>query len=629
MTSRKEIYDKYFHSNIFNTEPILNESLPPARIKISQSSLNNTKNDIFNTEKNPIKPNITKKGIKRLGVYSKLYGSDIFCQTQPIENDKKKKDGVRKIRNANNFSTCLDSMKNNEEYIKNLKNYSKIHRAEKKEYNPDKYLVKESAAERYYKEVYEPHGSSVLPERHYSAGPENKQIYAEKKKFLKKELTQYNDCGADKKKKPGVHEGQNEDKKIFAKKKNDWTEKNSSGFHYVESTTNPQNNAKINKLLYLQSHLFKDNEKTKQNENNPNLNVEKINSRIEEEKAKIDRHERYHLGNENQKRDLKDNDRSLWGSVHTKWEKSNLDWRDPQTELMFGTGISQDVNNNFGPNGPNAFQRKLNNLADTKNKDTINEEKKIPINDIQKPPSEEVVNSQALEKVEEVLNEIPNLKEDKKFKIKMNATTSTLNPEIEWDKKAKTLNRFYTNRKSFNRSDNKNKQIITKIGDPTVNKEKKNEKKLGCDYSDYVLSYPTKGQFEKFEEGEIKKIFGIKGVQIYDVQKNMFDKGTYNTIKFKVAENEDEKSLKKKMDEITKDFEKQNYKVLINKQEKKDLKKNFKNLVGKPGSKMLIINENIVDGKEVKLTKIPDKVKYKNSFSKQYGLINNQYKKNK
>ena len=109
----------------------------------------------------------------------------------------------------------------------------------------------------------------------------------------------------------------------------------------------------------------------------------------------------------------------------------------------------------------------------------------------------------------------------------------------------------------------------------------------------------------------------------------MFDKGTYNTIKFKVAENEDEKSLKKKMDEITKDFEKQNYKVLINKQEKKDLKKNFKNLVGKPGSKMLIVNENIVDGKEVKLTKIPDKVKYKNSFSKQYGLINNQYKKNK
>ena len=188
MTSRKEIYDKYFHSNIFNTEPILNESLPPARIKISQSSLNNTKNDIFNTEKNPIKPNITKKGIKRLGVYSKLYGSDIFCQTQPIENDKKKKDGVRKIRNANNFSTCLDSMKNNEEYIKNLKNYSKIHRAEKKEYNPDKYLVKESAAERYYKEVYEPHGSSVLPERHYSAGPENKQIYAEKKKFLKKRI---------------------------------------------------------------------------------------------------------------------------------------------------------------------------------------------------------------------------------------------------------------------------------------------------------------------------------------------------------------------------------------------------------------------------------------------------------
>lgn len=57
------------------------------------------------------------------------------------------------------------------------------------------------------------------------------------------------------------------------------------------------------------------------------------------------------------KRDLSNNDRSLWGSVHSKWEKSNLDWKDAQTELMFGPGLSQDVNNNFGPNGPNAFQK--------------------------------------------------------------------------------------------------------------------------------------------------------------------------------------------------------------------------------------------------------------------------------
>ena len=60
------------------------------------------------------------------------------------------------------------------------------------------------------------------------------------------------------------------------------------------------------------------------------------------------------------------------------------------------------------------------------------------------------------------------------------------------------------------------------------------EKKSGHDYEDYVLTYPTRSQFEKYDEGEIKKIFGTKGLNIYDVQKNMFDKDTYNTIKFKV-----------------------------------------------------------------------------------------------
>jgi hypothetical protein len=191
--------------------------------------------------------------------------------------------------------------------------------------------------------------------------------------------------------------------------------------------------------MYLQSNLFKEYDDSNKNENNPNinLNVEKINSRIEEEKAKNDRYERYHLGNENQKRDLTNNDRSQWGAVHTKWEKSNIDWKSPEAELMFGTGISQDVNRNFGPKGPTAFQRKLNQLADTKNKDTISEEKKVPINNLQKPVSTKVVNGEGLEKVEEIINEMPNLKEDKKLKIKMEATTSYLMMKMIGIKKLK------------------------------------------------------------------------------------------------------------------------------------------------------------------------------------------------
>ena len=631
MTSRRQIYDKYYNSNIFNSNPDLRDTAPTVRVRQPQSSLANTKDALFNTEKNPPpKEAVTKKGVKRYGVYSKIYGSDIFCQTQP--NEVKKREGVRKIRNANNFSNCMESMKNNEEFSQNLKKYTETHRAQKKEYNPDKYLRVENAAERYYKEIYDPHGSTVLPERNFSAGPNNKQAYADKKKNFNKEMAKYNDCGADGKKKSGQHEGFHTDKKIHVKKKTEWTEKNSGGYHFVDSKTNPQNNCKINKQMYLQSHLFKDNDNTQQNDINPitDENIENINRRIEEEKAKNDRYERYHIGNENPKRDLTNNDRSLWGSVHTKWEKSNIDWKSPETELMFGTGVSQDVNQNFGPKGPNAFQRKLNQLADTKNKDTISEEKKVPINNLKKPPPNEVVNSAGLEKMEEILNEMPNLKEDKKLKIKMDATTSLLNGECDWDQKAKTLNRFYTNPNFNNMHKNKKKEVVIKVGQKDkIENEKEISTKTGHDYCDYVLSYPTKGQFEKYEEGDIKKIFGNKGIHVYDIQKNMFDKGTYNTIKFKVRENEDEGNLKQKMDEVKKELEKKDYKIEINPEKKKSIKKNSKNFVSNPGAKLGILNENIGNYNNAKHTKIPDKIRKKNSFSKQFVQINYGYKKNK
>ena len=623
MTTRKEFFNKYYNSDIFNSNPVQTEAKPSVRVRVSQTSLANTKNDLFNTEKTQ-PTETTNKGVKRSGVYSKIYGSDIFCRTQP--NEVKKREGVRKIRNANNFSNCMEGMKNNEEYSKNLKNYAAEHRVEKKDFNPDKYMKKETAAERYFKEVYDPHGSTVLPERVFSAEPQNKQKYAEKKKNFNKEMAKYNDCGADGKKKYGEHEGSNNDKKIFVKKKNEWTEKNSGGYHFVDSKTNPQNNAKINKQMYLQSNLFKDNDEAKKNENNPNLNVEKINTRIEEEKAKNDRYEKYHLVNDNPKRDLTGNDRSQWGAVHTKWEKSNLDWRSPETELMFGTGLSQDVNKDFGPKGPNAFQRKLNQLADTKNKDTISEEKKFPINNIEKPPSTNTVNGEGLEKIEEILNEMPNIKDDTKLKIKMDATTSVLAGDNDWYRKSKTLTKFYTNPNFLNKNKSKNTELTIKVG----NKDKKeNETKSGHDYCDYVLSYPTKSHFEKYDEGDIKKIFGSKGVHIYDIQKNMFDKGTYNTIKFKVRENEEQGNLKQKMEEVKKDLEKKDYKVEIIPEKKKDNKKNIKNFVSNPGAKLGIINENIGNYNNAKHTKMPEKIRKKHSFSKQYVQVNYSYKKNK
>ena len=108
--SRKQIHEKYFNSNIFNNDPALSSEIPKVRVRQPQSSLIKTKDDLFNTErKTPVEPS-KKKSVKRFDVYSKIFGSDIFCKTNP--NEVGKKQGLKKIRNANNYSSCFDSMKN-------------------------------------------------------------------------------------------------------------------------------------------------------------------------------------------------------------------------------------------------------------------------------------------------------------------------------------------------------------------------------------------------------------------------------------------------------------------------------------------------------------------------------------
>jgi hypothetical protein len=297
---------------------------------------------------------------------------------------------------------------------------------------------------------------------------------------------------------------------------------------------------------------------------------------------------------------------------------------------MFGTQALKDLKQEFSPKGPNAFQRKLNQLADTKNIDIINEEKKQPINTIQKPISQDVVNDMGIGKWEQILEEIPNIKEDKKRKLKMDATTSLLNDDKELEKKAKTLNNFYTspNKEIINKK--RKKQVTDKIGNKKgINNNKNLEEKCGHDFTDYVLSYATKGTFEKFGENDIKKMFEKNGVHIYDIKKNLFDKGTYNTIKFKVRDDiNGQEALKQKINDIEKNLGK-NYNVKIEKEKKKNLKINSKNFCSNPGAKLGILNENIGVHNNAKYTKIPDNIKNKKSFSRQFEQINYGYKKNK
>ena len=625
--SRKQIYDKYFNSNIFNNDPALAAKIPKVRTRISQSSLLKTKDDLFNTENPTQKSPLTKKGVKRLGVYSKLYGSDIFNKTNP--NLTQKKSGVKKIRNANNFSSCFDSMKNLEEYKNNLKSYTKEKRTEKKNFKPDdKYINNETPAERYYKEMYEHNGSNILPERCFSADKCTKEKYANKKKNMKNEENKLNDEISELKLKPKIN------KKIYVKKKNKWTEDNSGNYHFIDNKKNPVNNARINKQIYLQSNLFK-NEDEKINDNfsekKKMKTLEQINNRIEEEKSRIQRNNRYHFSPQEKRRDLSGNDRMIYGSVHSKWEKSKIDWLNPQTEIMFGTQQSKDLKKEFGPKGPNAFQRKLNQLADSKNIDTINENQKEPINKILKPQAQEITNDQGNAKWNEVVEKIPNLSPDKKLKIKQNATNSVLNDENNFENKAKTLTNFYTNPNMTSITKKPKKEVTDKIGKKKNmnNSNKKPEKKSEHDFTDYVLTYATKGNFEKFGENEIKNLFEKNGVHIYDIHKNMFDKGTYNMVKFKVRDDkEGQDALNQKITNIEKDLGK-NYKVKINKEKKKNLKINSKNFVSNPGAKLGILNENIGVHNNAKYTKIPDNIKNKKSFSRQFEQINYGYKKNK
>ena len=212
----------------------------------------------------------------------------------------------------------------------------------------------------------------------------------------------------------------------------------------------------------------------------------------------------------------------------------------------------------------------------------------------------------------------------------MDTTSSILSNENDLEKKANTLKKFYTSPNRENLTKKEKKEVTGKIGNKKGNNitRKILEEKSGYDFNNYVLSYSTKDNFEKFGENDIKKMFEKNGVHIYDVRKNMFDKGTYNVIKFKVREdNEGQNALNNKINDIEKNLGK-NYKIKINKEKKKNLKINSKNFVSNPGAKLGILNENIGVYDNAKYTKIPDNIRNKKSFSKQFEQINYKYKKN-
>ena len=151
MTSRKDIFSKYFASDIFNQNPNYGITPSKPRLRLNRSSLENTKEEVFNIGKErrinrnndqnkENEPILCQSAERRKKNLAKIYGSDIFNIRKASSIERRR--GKQKTKNTANRSTCFEEMKNNDEFKKDLNNYTKLHRGEKKPYNPGLYISK-------------------------------------------------------------------------------------------------------------------------------------------------------------------------------------------------------------------------------------------------------------------------------------------------------------------------------------------------------------------------------------------------------------------------------------------------------------------------------------------------------
>ena len=147
MSVKKEMYKKFYESDIFNTNPNYEQlEITKKKVKPNYPTLENTKEDVFNIGKerrirrnkdNKVKNDfqnntmISRSVDRRKKNYEKIYGSDIFNKGRSSSVERRR--GVKQIPNQTNKTTLLNQIGNNEEYIKDLKYYTSQHRAEKKE----------------------------------------------------------------------------------------------------------------------------------------------------------------------------------------------------------------------------------------------------------------------------------------------------------------------------------------------------------------------------------------------------------------------------------------------------------------------------------------------------------------
>ena len=619
MYNRQDVFDKYYKSDIFNLNQSDNQIRnTKAVIRPNFPTLESTKEDVFNVGRErrinrhnrneyPEEPQ-NRTGIsvsigKRKKNYDKIYGSDIFNQKAASEERRK---GVKLIPNITNRSNCFDEMKNNDEYVNDLKYYTETHRTKKAAFNPDLKMKTIAPQERYYRHHYEVHGRVVLPESDYDEVRKNNFI--RNKQYLNKEsYNNYNPIRS-------ASEGPRREIRYMRQKRNKTAERRP----FLDLSVHPRNNARINKQIQLESHIFQNEEKNK----NFDEQVKEIDDRIEEGRRR--RYNTNVLGMPYNKinRETRSRDKRTLGGI-SRWGRCNMDWTSPDAEVMFGRTYTEGIKENYGKRGPTSYQRRLIQFADSQNMDTLSGIQKPPLINFQRPEKVERVNSETSRKLDDFVYNMPDLNDGQKLGIRMKTSVLDVKNDDEFNDKTRTIKEFYRKKPSLR----KRREVTGKVNDKREKFESQNTDK---GYHDFVLSYATKGnQFDKLDDYEIKNLFAKQGVQIYDINKNPFDKGNYNTITFKVKGSDANGLITDKIKLVKDDLVNKNYKINIEKEKPKNNRKgqNKKNILGGARGKALILIDPSTKQYGSRYTVMPKEVMARKGFTKAWEGLNYEYKK--
>ena len=577
MASRKYILGKYRSSDIFNLidDSTMGETKP--KLRLNRSTLENTKEEVFNIGKEKrISRNVQKdlyrnhSAEKRKLNYDKIYGSDIFnLKSKSVERRKER----HHMPNITNRSTFFEEMKNNEEYVKNFKEYTR----EKRGY---------------------------FNENKNNKSVEERNIYDNNIRYIKKR-----GFDVENEKNNHIISRNKNNNELNFKKKHPLTLYKSERRQFIGLDECRENNCKINKQIQFESHIFSSEDNTYQKSKKE---IQEINDRINQIKNEK---ENYNILSQprirvnRRKRNSNENIFSSMDDLHKKIPPADMKWDSLQSQVMFSPDYTKKLYKNYGSKGPTAYQRRLHQFADSDNLDTLS--------GLKSEVQDEAKNMEERKRIEKMVENIPYLSEGKKLEFKMNKSILDFRDENEWQNKEKDLNDFLKKPKK------KKNGITDKVNHNQNLLNKKGENNL--EYHDYTITYGTKGNnFENYNENEIKNLFGKKGINVYDIHKNTFGKGKINTIELKISGNNNSDEINKKIKLIQEELNKKNYKIKIEKGNKSN---NIKKFVNNPGGKIAIMKDNFSNkNEEPRFKLMPNDYRDKKGFTKQFAGINYSYK---